>query len=365
MQYIVGTTISLFIAALLFNKRDKSQADQILMVWMIINALHLAVQYSFVSGLMMKYPFLYGIVAPLPLLHGIFLYLYVASATNQLPKEKNWIWAHFIPAILALAYLLRYFLFLPSHDQVDILNNEGKGHEVFIMLLLAGVMLSGVIYVIWSSILLYRHKQNIKDQFSGLDKVDLRWLQFLIYGLGAIWCVVIFSQDDQVIFYGVVVFVILTGFFGIQQIDIFKNRSDQAIGLNLNSDSSKEKYAKSGLTNEESARLYKQLNNLVRQKNIYKQQELSVSDLAEQLGTHPNYLSQVINECAGRRFYDYINSFRVEEFKKLVTDPKNRQFTMLSLAYECGFNSKSSFNRYFKKVTGLTPSQYVASLEKS
>ncbi|PLX12240.1 MAG: hypothetical protein C0597_13735 [Marinilabiliales bacterium] len=57
-----------------------------------------------------------------------------------------------------------------------------------------------------------------------------------------------------------------------------------------------------------------------------------------------------------------MNQYRIEEFKRLASSPKNHQFTLLSLAYECGFNSKSSFNRYFKKSTGVTPSQYFAQI---
>ncbi len=83
--------------------------------------------------------------------------------------------------------------------------------------------------------------------------------------------------------------------------------------------------------------------------------------MALELGTHPNYLSQIINEKEGKSFYDFVNSFRVEEFKRLVKDSKNKQFTLLALAYDCGFNSKSSFNRYFKKNTGKTPSEFVKS----
>lgn len=77
------------------------------------------------------------------------------------------------------------------------------------------------------------------------------------------------------------------------------------------------------------------------------------------LNTHPNYLSQVINEKEGVSFYDYINGLRVDEFKRLVTMPENQKYTIISLACECGFNSKSAFNRIFKKYTNLSPSAYL------
>ena len=71
-----------------------------------------------------------------------------------------------------------------------------------------------------------------------------------------------------------------------------------------------------------------------------------------------------VNKKVGKNFYDFVNQYRLEEFKRLLSDPKNRNLTLLSLAIDCGFNSKSSFNRHFKKVTGQTPSQYFAALKR-
>lgn len=77
-----------------------------------------------------------------------------------------------------------------------------------------------------------------------------------------------------------------------------------------------------------------------------------MSDLARQLDIHPNYISQVINSVEQKNFYDFINEHRVEEFKQLVSLSENQHFTLLALAFECGFNSKTSFNRNFKKAMG-------------
>jgi YesN/AraC family two-component response regulator len=81
--------------------------------------------------------------------------------------------------------------------------------------------------------------------------------------------------------------------------------------------------------------------------------------LADELQIHPNYLSQSINEQEGKNFYDFINYLRVEEFKRISTLPENKKYTIQTLASDAGFNSKSSFNRYFKKVTGLSPSEFI------
>ena len=96
----------------------------------------------------------------------------------------------------------------------------------------------------------------------------------------------------------------------------------------------------------------------------YTESTLSLNELAQKLDISPNYLSQIINEKEGKNFFDFINAFRVAEFKRLIAIQKNQQYTLLALAYDCGFNSKSSFNRSFKKHTGLTPSQYATSVKK-
>ena len=95
------------------------------------------------------------------------------------------------------------------------------------------------------------------------------------------------------------------------------------------------------------------------EKKIYTEPELTLNSLAKLLEVHPNHLSQVINSIEGKNFYDFINFYRIEEFKRLVIRPESKNYTLLSLAYECGFNSKTSFNRNFKKSTGLSPSEFL------
>lgn len=101
------------------------------------------------------------------------------------------------------------------------------------------------------------------------------------------------------------------------------------------------------------------LTNLMKQDKPFTNPELTLGEIAEQLRVHPNKLSQVINSVTQKNFYDYINSWRVDEFIHLVNKPDNRNYTLLSIAFECGFNSKSSFNRNFRKITGLSPSEYL------
>jgi AraC-like DNA-binding protein len=132
----------------------------------------------------------------------------------------------------------------------------------------------------------------------------------------------------------------------------------------VDGDEQKKKYPKSGLTEEASEKLHQALINLMTENALYKKSELSIDDLSSKLGIHPNYLSQIINQKEKKNFYDFVNTYRVEEFKRLIGMPRNQHLTLLSVAYDCGFNSKSSFNRYFKKATGQTPSEYFTALTK-
>lgn len=124
-----------------------------------------------------------------------------------------------------------------------------------------------------------------------------------------------------------------------------------------------EKYAKSGLDEKEVTALSKKLEELMITQKPYLDPELSLKKLAGLMGVSTNNLSQVINSEKSKNFFDYINSFRIKELMNKLNSDENRQFTILSLAMDSGFNSKSAFNASFKKLTGLTPSEYLKSID--
>ena len=103
------------------------------------------------------------------------------------------------------------------------------------------------------------------------------------------------------------------------------------------------------------------LQELIINEKPYLDSSLSLRSLAEMIQIHPNQLSWLLNESLGKNFSEYINHFRVEQFKYLAKDSSKKHITLIGLAYESGFNSKTVFNTYFKKETGLTPKQFLAS----
>jgi AraC-like DNA-binding protein len=360
MFFVAGIGVAVFIEFLLISKKNKSESDKILTFWMFLILIHLFMFFIGFTEDVYEVPFLLGIEQPLPLLHGVLLYLYVSFLTRQLPRKRSVLVLHFLPAGLLVGYLLAVFFTLPADQKIHVYKTGGAGYELYSVIRSYAIAFSGTFYVVWSAVLLRKHGQNIRDQFSDVEAINLRWLQILTFGLGGIWLLVIFFGSDIVIFSGVVVFVFLIGFFGVRQADIFSHDL-----LTPADEEQKEKYQKSGLTEEASGELHRELKRLMTEEAVYKKSDLSIDDLSSKLGVHPNYLSQVINQKEKKNFYDFVNTYRIEEFKRLIEMPENQHLTLLALAFDCGFNSKSSFNRYFKKATGLTPSQYTAALPES
>lgn len=367
MLLVIGIFLAAFLALLILTKKGRSLADIILGVWMMIISLHLALYYGFITESIFKYPFLLGLNAPIPFFHGVFLYLYVAALTEPHSfKSKKWLLHFILPAGIISLYFP--FIISPAAEKLKVYENDGRGYETIMDI--SGVLLniSGVLYILITNRLLQEHKKRMLNQFSNQEKINLNWLRFLTYAMIGMWILIIFIKNDTAIFSAASVFVVFIGYFGIKQVGIFANKNIQVIEYSPvkeddikieESPAEKKKYAKSGLNEEMTKDLYNRLNDVMQKEKLFTEPELTLADLASRLKTHPNYLSQVINKNEGKSFCDYVNGLRIEEFKRLAMIPKNQQYTLLTLAYDCGFNSKSAFNRYFKKTTGMSPSVYI------
>lgn len=385
MFYLIGIVVTFFLATILISKRGKTEADRILVWWLVILGIHLSSFYLFITGRNLSLPYLLGLEIPFPLLHGPLLYLYTAEVTNQKVIGRFRI-LHFVPFVLSYLPFIG-FISSPAEHKIFVYQNNGLGYETVMNFMLFAIIISGIVYVALSLRLLAKHKQIIRSQFSYAEKINLAWLRYLIYGIAAIWIVVIFGNDSAT--YGAaVLFVIFLGYFGIKQVGIFTQKlppeSPSAVRgqseieipkpdfisetppdpLNtietpVVEEPKKAKYQKSSLNAAAAENIHTLLMKVMREKKLYTNPELTLAELAQELNVHPNNLSQVINTYEQKSFYDYINSKRVEEFKGIVSLPENQRFTLLGLAQDCGFNSKTSFNRNFKNATGLSPTEYL------
>jgi hypothetical protein len=128
---------------------------------------------------------------------------------------------------------------LPDERKIWVYQNQGKGYETLTGFMLAIIILSGVVYVLLSLRLLQKHKRNINNQFSYEERINLAWLRYLIFGIGAIWALVIVGSDPA-IYSAVVVFVVFLGYFGINQVGIFTQKSP-LVSSEVSKDETKEK----------------------------------------------------------------------------------------------------------------------------
>ena len=363
MLHTIGIFISLFLGVLLFTKKTKSLPDYILGVWLLCIACHLGLYISINTGVYLQMPYLLGIDKALPFIHGPFLYLYTIALIQ--PKQiaiKSLL--HFIPTLLVYSYI---FFALPDSPEkrIAVYENNGAGYETESMIILAGIFISGVVYCIMTLYNLKEHQRAINDSFSTTDAINLNWLWRLAIGLSLLWLLVIFT-NDVVIFAGVTLFVIYLGYYGIKQVGVFSSVGSEMVEtypkdtLIGEAETKKPKYENSGLSKETALIGLHKLRTIMQSDKPYLNPTLSLSALADLLDTQPNYLSQIINEMEESNFYDYINKKRIEEFKQRIVQPESQNFTIIAIAYECGFNSKATFNRLFKKYEGCAPSEFIS-----
>ena len=113
-----------------------------------------------------------------------------------------------------------------------------------------------------------------------------------------------------------------------------------------------------GLSEQETQAIKTKIEKLLTEKKCYMNPQLTVNDLANELGVSKRVISHTINATMADNFYDLINEYRIKEAQRILTENKDSKFTVLEVLYEVGYNSKSSFNTQFKKKTGMTPSEY-------
>ncbi|BBQ06248.1 hypothetical protein JUNP353_0819 [Elizabethkingia anophelis] len=209
-----------------------------------------------------------------------------------------------------------------------------------------------------------QYKRRISDLYSNTEKINLNWSYYLITGIALIWVAVI-MKNETLIFTLVGLFILVASYFGISHANILglsaiqSNNSEEKQVVNENSITVK--YQKNFAGEEAIQSTYQKLNFRMEHEKLYKDPELNLNQVASLLDVHPNILSQTINSVENKNFYDYINQHRIEEFKRIVILPENQKFTILSLAFESGFNSKTSFNRNFKKYMDCSPREYIKS----
>lgn len=373
--FIFGIGLAFFLWSLLLTKKSKPLADKILAAWLLIIGVHLWLFYLFWTGTMDDHPKILGFAQPLPLVHGPLLLMYVWS---QMRRQFRLQWVHllhFIPA-LAMAGMMIPFVWATNTEVQTFAQAFQSGQTPWFWNIF-GLMtqFSGLIYATYCLVLLRKHRENIHNWFAFEKDINLDWLRYLIWGILGIWLAVAIGiglevmvqislpvSRDVIIFSAVTLFVFFLGFFGIQQGLIYSTKVEtEQSALQVKAEAT-EVLAGPNISQkaqEEQSQTLQKVRSHMEETRLYLEPRLSLPQLAEQVGMSTHQLSQLINEQSGHNFYQFVNEYRIEAFKKLALDPEYSHMTLLALALECGFNSKSTFNDVFRKVTNKTPSAFL------
>ena len=317
------------------------------------------------------HPHLLGLGKPLPFLFGPLLYLYIVALTRPASRfDRRWL-VHGLPFAANLFYLLEAFYLRSGAEKLALARAQAEGH-VFPALRLFEVLLSlqAMGYLAASWIALRRHARRIEGFFSDLSRIDLRWLKAMVLAHAAVWTLVIAASllrlllllpqwlqgFDQAIRVGSALVVFLTGYMSLLQPELFKKA--QAAQAAEPAPRPLPRYQRNRLEDEEARALAAKITARMQGDKLYRDSALTLQALADAVGATPHMVSQVLNLHIGKSFFALVNSYRAEELMAALTDPRLRDRGILELALDAGFNSKSTLNSFFKRYTGLTPSEF-------
>ncbi|MBE0638436.1 MAG: AraC family transcriptional regulator [Bacteroidales bacterium] len=281
------------------------------------------------------------------------------------------------------------FFVRSAAEKVELLNNPTSYYKVLEIILHEVISLQGIIYSILAILLISKYQAKIKDYVSSAQKSIIKILyigislNLLSWTMGIIdvhlrYFNIELGIDLFAVTYLILVLVIYAiSYAALKSPEIFKLElsSEKSHSLDFRSlvrgskESGKTKLSQASdetISGQSTAfdpglkKLNQQLIDFMEKQKPYLNPELSLPALAQELDQPRNQLSSVINQVHQKNFYEFVNEYRVDEVKQLMTDPANKHLKLISLAYDAGFNSKASFNRIFKQMTNLTPSQYVS-----
>lgn len=373
----IGAINAVIIAFFLYKKKDKSINDKLLMAWVCLFALHFSMPF-FIERKLFFHEFYWGFIFGVIIItHMPFLFVYTQSLV-----QKNFrfsignLW-HFVFVIVFILTLLPAFM-LGKDAYLELIHGKHDiTYQVFIPMIT--FLFCQVYFLIRTIISLLRHQYTIKTEFSYNKAIDLTWIKRIVYGFASILLLYFLSFAlvslklisllvmDYIILVVNMLLFFYTAYSGYNQKIIF---TPEVLKSNPQNENSRQKASiedstqteiKNGYESAGNASKLKELLDLMEHQKPYLEQELTIGQLALELQMHVHQLSKMLNEDLNKNFFEFVNEYRVSEFKELATDPKNKNISILGLAFDAGFSSKSTFNRFFKSTTGITPSAYMES----
>jgi len=366
-----GIIITLMILFLLIKSKRRALPQNLLILFFAFLLAYMVHGYADRHDLPILYviTFLFNDCIEIFLGPLIFIYIKSLFEDNTTLIKKNWF--HFAPtlfylAIISIPILVSVIIDRYLFDYLRILNENSLIAMTILMVYL-------IVYILLSLRLFYKYKKAMMLNFSTMSSNDFNWVRQMLIGALIVSCTdLILSlyelsteeltwETDYVTLVIVIIFTCYLGYYGINQTKVllpdFLIREESA--KNIRKGKSNQL---SGFNDDEIKLLQSRLEEILLNEKPYLDEGLTLGMLAQMLPTTDKKLSTLLNQYMNTTFYDLINKYRVEAVKKKLDSGENDNLTLLGIAYESGFKSKTSFNRIFKKETGLSPSEYKKKL---
>jgi len=366
---IVSGIIQGFIISgiLFFRKTDQPVSSKLLSGTILFVSLHLANLMIVDLNLEVRFPYLLWIPSSYLTAIGPLVFLYTKSLTNVsfgITKKDS---LQFIPVIVELIFhAIQVTYCLKNNVQYY----RTPFYFIFSLLIYIWTGISIVYYLKMSLEKIDKYELLVLKNFTNLKQVTLAWLRKLIVYYRWLWMcwvpfiivlLVSFQFQKQhiiiviILYTLVIVITYLTYWIGLEGL----RRIDFTFAKYQLSTYDQKSYI--NVPKHEIDNYIARVEQLMLKEKIFRDENLSLRNLAQQADIEPNLLSHILNTNLQKNFYEYINTFRVEEVMRRMKDPKYAHFKLLAIAYDCGFNSKATFNRAFKKETGVPPSAFKKS----
>jgi AraC-like DNA-binding protein len=379
LGFVQGALLSVFLFSIRVNKISNRLLGLLTLFWGIVVgsfAFHFeGYHFIYPHSLKVSSIFLFSLF---PL-----LYLQVKYLLSKYLKFSRKDLIHFLPLLIVVLLNIGFY-FKSAEEKIYIFKNESTYYYILRIIQSEILSLQGVIYSILALKLLAKYQHKIRDYQSNIDKMIIKVQSTGIYLSLFAWIIGIVAQHlemlDIDINFDLFIFVYLTlviiiyiiSYTAIKSPEIFK-LDEKQIQLNIVSKTKEsietEEFPLDNLNEENQDKIdlvdktNDKLLEYITKEKPYLNPELSLQELADQIGVKRYFLSIVINQKHNKNFFEFINEYRIEEFKSNMKNPKNKHFKIISIAYDSGFNSKTSFNRIFKQLNQMTPSQYMSRID--
>ncbi|MEO6168035.1 MAG: helix-turn-helix domain-containing protein [Chitinophagales bacterium] len=363
--FLFASVQGLFLSILLFlHKKGNKQANKILSIILFLFSVMMMYYVAYWSGYAAKYRWMNFWVEPFTFLYGPLIYLYLQTLQHGRSPKKYFL--HLIPAIVQLVFVLP-FIIRNIFGRIDWLLEHFFAHGQLVdSTLLAFTILQNASLVVYGiAIFLFVRKDHeqlnkyaLKEEYlkqSWLKKVAWLYAGFTVAVLSywtLAWTGLIRVEYDYLISFSMTVFIYTVGYLGFRQPEIFSGSPAD------NGKKHEVKYARSSLKEEQAKAHLDKLMQVMEVEKPYLDSNLKIQHMAEKVGVSSHHLSQIINENLNQNYADFINSYRINEAKRLLLSPEYEQEKILSIAFDAGFQNKATFNASFKKYTGMSPTEY-------